>query len=70
MISRQGLAVIAILVAVLWGCVIREHLIVHGANQTVHRALHKMRLLRMKTSRSPAAIPKFLHAGKGRPTLG
>ena len=37
-ITKQGLAAIAILVAILWGCLVSERLTVQRANQEMGRA--------------------------------
>ena len=55
-ITNQGLTVIAVLVAVLWGCIILERSIVLRANQETYRALQDIRSLRMKRNSEPASI--------------
>jgi hypothetical protein len=43
-ITKQGLAAIAILVAILWGCLVSERLTVQRANhelETVLREMHR-----------------------------
>ncbi len=47
-ITKQGLTVIAVLVALLWGCLIAERLIVQEAN-------HEM--VRLLKNRKPAGYP-------------
>ncbi len=44
-ISRQGLGMIAVLVALLWACVVGERVIVSRANREVLRALRDVRRL-------------------------
>lgn len=51
-ISRQGLGMIAVLVALLWGCLVGERVIVSRANQEVLRALRDMRRLQKGLQRS------------------
>ena len=41
-ITKQGLAAIAILVAILWGCLVSERLTVERANQEMGRVLRQM----------------------------
>lgn len=55
-ITNQGLKVIAVLVAVLWACIILERSIVSRANQETYRALQDIRSLRMKRNSEPASI--------------
>jgi hypothetical protein len=42
-ITKPGLTVMAILVAILWGCFIMERLTVQNANQEMGRVLREMR---------------------------
>jgi hypothetical protein len=42
-ITKPGLTVMAILVAILWGCVIGERLTVQRANLEMEQALRQMR---------------------------
>lgn len=69
-ITGQGLISIAILVAVLWACVIGERVIAGRANDGAAQALRAMRTLQMKNRREPAASParplhRRLHADVG-----
>jgi hypothetical protein len=66
-ITGQGLSAIAILVALLWGCLVGEQVIVRRANQEARQALRQVRLLRMKQQLEPASAPRFLAP---RPRLG
>jgi hypothetical protein len=56
-ITGQGLTSIAILVALLWACVIGERVIVWRANAGAAQVSRAMRTLRMKNRREPAATP-------------
>jgi len=49
-ITGQGLAAIALLVALLWGCLIAERRIVRQANAGRDRALQELRLLRSRAA--------------------
>jgi len=51
-ITKPGLAVMAILVAILWGCLVSERLTVRKANQEMGRVLREMR------HPVPAALPQ------------
>jgi hypothetical protein len=42
-ITKPGLAMMAILVAILWGCFVSERLTVERANQEMGRVLRDMR---------------------------
>ena len=63
-ISRVGLAAIATLVSLLWGCLVLERLTVIQANQDIQQALHKMQLLRIRASR-PLSMPRTGSAARG-----
>jgi len=47
-ITKQGLVTIAILVAVLWGCLVSERLTVQKADAGMSRTLREMREQRAK----------------------
>jgi hypothetical protein len=67
-ITRQGLAGMAISVALLWGCLLGERLIVRQASVEQARALRTMQSLRDRQSQpvsTPIRIPRPL-----RPTVG
>ena len=66
-ITGQGLSAIAILVALLWGCLVGEHVIVRHANQEARHALRQVRQLRMKQQLEPASAPRLIAP---RPRLG
>jgi hypothetical protein len=58
-ISRQGLAAIAIAVALLWGCIFAEGRIAHRAAAVQARALRDLRWLRQRTVQPvPVAVPQ------------
>jgi hypothetical protein len=61
-ITVQGLTSIAILVALLWTCVIGERVILGRANADAVEVIEAMRDLRSRTRREPAAA----HARPGR----
>lgn len=67
-ITGQGLCVIAILVALLWGCLIGERVIVSRANTEARQALRQVRLLKLKRQVEPASAPLPLRPH--RPSLG
>jgi hypothetical protein len=56
-ITGQGLVSIAILVALLWTCIIGERVIARRAAAANEQALRAMRALRIKNVRAPAATP-------------
>ena len=55
-ITGQGLTSIAILVALLWTCVIGERLIVRRAHASAAETLRAMRRLEVKNRRTPADV--------------
>jgi hypothetical protein len=56
-ITGQGLASIAILVTLLWTCIIGERLISRHAARGAEQVMRSMRELRFKTRHEPAAAP-------------
>lgn len=69
-ITGQGLKSIAMLVALLWGCIIGEHVIVKKANMEVYRALRDIRSLQMQKRAEPVLAPRPRIPHPVRPTLG
>jgi len=71
-ITRQGLVSIAILVAVLWGCVFTERRLSRNSKMETYRALRDMRYLKFKRHVHPAARPMPTSNPKPsvRPVLG
>jgi hypothetical protein len=67
-ISRAGLTSIAALVAILWACILGEHLIVKRANREFSRAMIEIRLLQVKKHTVPASLPAAPH--RVRPSIG
>ena len=62
-ISREGLAAMAILVALLWGCLVGERLTVRRADHDATQALHDLQVLRVKGNRPAARGSHRHHAG-------
>lgn len=56
-ITGQGLAYIAVLVTLLWTCLIGQRVILGRANADCAQAIRAMRELRLKNRRQPAASP-------------
>ena len=56
-ITGQGLTSIAILVALLWTCLICQRVILGRANAGAAQVMRAMRELRLKNRRQPAAAP-------------
>ena len=56
-ITRQGLVSIAILVAILWGCVLMERQISRNVKIETYRALRDMRYLKFKRRVEPTSRP-------------
>lgn len=70
-ITRLGLGSIAILVAVLWGCLFTERALVRQSRLETYRAMRDLRYLKMRRSVAPAANPAPAPQAKpGRSTLG
>ena len=56
-ITRQGLVSIAVLVALLWGCLLTERRLSRYARIETYRALRDMRYLKFKRRVEPASRP-------------
>ena len=56
-ITRQGLVTIAVLVAILWGCVFAERRLSRNSKLETYRALRDMRYLRFKRHVEPVSHP-------------
>jgi hypothetical protein len=69
-ISGQGLMSIALLVALLWACVIGERIVAVRASTGAAETLRAMRALRTRNRREPAAVPARPCARRPRPKLG
>lgn len=69
-ITSQGLTSIAIVVALLWACVIGERVIVRRANAETTEAVRAIRSLQLKNRREPAATPVHPTPRRLRPDLG
>ena len=56
-ITRSGLVSIAILVAILWGCIVSERYLLRNSRMETYRALRDMRYLKFKRRVEPASQP-------------
>ena len=56
-ITREGLVAIAILVALLWGCLLGERHLLRNSRIETYRALRDMRYLKFKRHIEPAVRP-------------
>ena len=56
-ITRQGLVSIAILVAILWGCVLTERRISRNSRIETYRALREIRYLKFRLRVEPTSRP-------------
>jgi hypothetical protein len=56
-ITEQSMFVIALCVALLWSCLIGEHLMLHRAETERVRILHHMERLRTKPRPVPVNVP-------------
>ena len=69
-ITGQGLTTIAVLVVMLWACIIGERVIIRNANAEMHRAVHEIRALRTKRRAEPASTPAPRLRQAPRPAIG
>jgi hypothetical protein len=68
-ITSQGLCSIALLTAVLWGCIVVEKRTIAHARAEADRALSEIRALQLKKHIVPAASP-VERPRAARPALG
>lgn len=69
-ITEQGLTAIAIMVALLWGCLLSERLIVKHANSEVTRTIREIRLMQLRRRSQPVSVPAPRSPRPVRPALG
>ena len=56
-ITRPGLVSIAVLVAILWGCIFMERHLLRNSKLETYRALRDIRYLKFKRRVEPASQP-------------
>ena len=56
-ITRPGLVSIAVLVAILWGCIFMERHMLRNSKMETYRALRDMRYLKFKRRVEPTSQP-------------
>ena len=56
-ITREGLVTIAVLVAILWGCILGERVLSRHTTVETYRALRQIRYLKFKRRVEPASQP-------------
>jgi len=56
-ITGPGLATIAVLTSILWGCIVAEHCTVAHARAEAYRALSEIRALQVKRGIVPVSAP-------------
>ena len=69
-ITRPGLVSIAVLVAVLWGCVFMERHLLRNSKMETYRALRDMRYLKFKRRVEPASQPLRPTVPSAGPVVG
>ena len=47
-ITREGLVSIAVLVAILWGCILAEHILTRNTTMETYRVMRQIRYLKFK----------------------
>ena len=68
-ISGAGLSAIAMLVVLLWACILGEHLILQRANSELSGAMTRIRLLqKQRFGPVPVSLPASSHTV--RPAIG
>lgn len=68
-ITRQGLFLIAVLTALLWGCIVVERLTIVRARANAYHALDQIHILQLKKHLVPVAAPES-RPDPQRPAIG
>ena len=66
-ITREGLVSIAVLVAILWGCILGERILTHNTTIETYRVMRQLRYMKFKRNIEPASRPA---ANPPSPSLG
>jgi hypothetical protein len=66
-ITREGLVSIAVLVAILWGCILGERILTHNTSIETYRVMRQLRYMKFKRNIEPASRPA---ANPPSPSLG
>jgi hypothetical protein len=61
-ITKPGLGAMAILVAVLWGCLVNERLTIQKADVELAQTMHEIRTMQTKVHQAPALPERALRA--------
>ena len=56
-ITREGLVTIAVLVAILWGCILSERVLSRNSSIETYRVLRQIRYLKFKLHVEPVSRP-------------
>ena len=56
-ITREGLVSIAVLVAILWGCILAERILTRNTTMETYRVMRQIRYLKFKRHIEPASRP-------------
>lgn len=56
-ITREGLVAIAVLVAILWGCILAERILTRNTTMETYRVMRQIRYLKFKRHVEPASRP-------------
>jgi hypothetical protein len=56
-ITREGLVTIAVLVAILWGCILGERILTRNTTLETYRVMRQIRYLKFKRHIEPASRP-------------
>ncbi len=66
-ITREGLVSIAVLVAILWGCILAERILTRNTTIETYRVMRQLRYMKFKRHIEPASRPA---ANPLSPSLG
>ena len=66
-ITREGLVSIAVLVAILWGCILGERILTRKTTIETYRVMRQLRYMKFKRHIEPASRPA---ANPPSPSLG
>lgn len=69
-LTGQGLTAIAVSVALLWGCLVGERLLLQRANAEASRTMYELRVMRLQRNAHPVASPALKIPRPQAPVLG
>ena len=69
-ITREGLVSIAVLVAILWGCILGERILTRHTTMETYRVMRQIRYMKFRRHIEPASRPAPTPAPSLGPVVG